>query len=79
MTFKVKTQTHLQAFISYVERQFNTKVKAIRSDNGVEFTMKQFYHNVSIIHQTSRVETPQQNGIVEKKHQHLNVTQALFF
>ena len=67
MTSKVETQTHLQAFVSYVERQFNTKVKAIRSDNGAEFIMKHFYHNTGIIHQTSCVETAQQNGIVERK------------
>ena len=80
MASKFETQTHLQAFVSYVKRQFNTKVKAIRSDNGVEFIMKQFYHSTGIIRQTSCVETPQQNGIVERKHQHLlNVTRALLF
>ena len=45
VTSKAETQTHLQAFVSYIERQFNTKVKTIRSDNGVEFVIKQFYHS----------------------------------
>lgn len=42
--------------------------------------MCQFYASKGIIHQTSCVETPQQNGIVECKHQHvLNVTHSLLF
>ena len=80
MHSKAETQTHLKNFIVMVERQFDIKVKMIRSDNGSEFILRQFYDEIGIIHQTSCVETPQQNGIVERKHQHLlNVTRSLLF
>ena len=68
MKSKAKTQSHLMSFVAFVERQVDTKVKMIRSDNGSEFIMKQFYDESSIIHQSSCVETPQQNEIVERKH-----------
>ena len=42
--------------------------------------MHDFYALKGIIHQTSYVETPEQNGIVKRKHQQLlNVTRALLF
>jgi hypothetical protein len=63
-----------------IEVQHNSHVKIIRSDNGVEFLMPQFYSSKGIIHQTSCVETPEQNGRVERKHQHLlNIGRALLF
>ena len=67
MHSKAESQTHLKNFIVMVERQFDIKVKMIRSDNGSEFILRQFYDEIGIIHQTSCVETPQQNGIVERK------------
>ena len=80
MKLKAKTQSHLKSFVAFVERKFDTKVKIIRSDNGSEFIMKQFNDESGIIHQTSCVKTPQQNGIVERKHQHLfNVTRSILF
>lgn len=80
MSTKSETQQQLKDFIALMEKQFDTKTKAIQSDNGAEFIMKQFYASQEIIHQTSCIETPQQNGIVERKHQHLlNVTRALLF
>ena len=71
----------LQSFIAYVETQFSVFVQYIRSDNGIEFqdtTALHFYASKSIIHQKPCVDTPQQNGIVERKHKHLlEVARAL--
>jgi hypothetical protein len=80
MKSKGETRKHLTNFISFVETQFDTKLKCLRSDNGVEFLMHDFLLSKGILHQRSCVETPQQNGIVERKHQHiLNVARALSF
>lgn len=62
-------------FLAIVERQFHSKVKVIRSDNALELggstTTSIFLTSQGILHQTSCVGTPQQNGIVERKHRHL--------
>jgi hypothetical protein len=77
---KSEARQKLIDFITLHENQYNTKVKIIRSDNGPEFLMPDFYSSKGIIHQTSCVETPQQNCRVERKHQHPpNVVRALLF
>ena len=62
-----------------IDRQFSRKVKVIRSDNGTEFLcLSAFFREQGIIHETSCVHTPQQNGGAERKHRHiLNIARAL--
>ena len=66
---KSETQALIEQFSNMVETQFGTKIKCLRSDNGTEFFMKDFFKLKGILHQFTCVETPQQNAIVERKHQ----------
>jgi len=67
----------LKNFGVFVQTQSETAIKVIRNDNGTEFFMTNFCINKGIVHQTSCVNTPQKNSIVERKHGHLlNVARA---
>lgn len=80
MTQKSETRKHLTNFISFIKNQFSTTIKCLHSDNGQEFLMHDFYKTNRILHQRTCVECPQQNGIVERKHQLiLSVARSLFF
>ena len=61
--------------------QFEFRIKTFRSDNGGEFTsLRSFFQDNGVIFQHSCVYTPQQNGVVERKHRHiLQVARALKF
>ena len=80
LKLKSDTQFVIPNFANMVKTQFNISIKTIRSDNGTEFYLKDFFHSNGILHQLTCVDTPQQNAIVERKHQHiLNVARALKF
>lgn len=53
----------LKGFFTYVENQFNTGVKQIRSDHRTEFfnaTLFSFFLDKGVLHQASCVGTPAQ-------------------
>ena len=63
--------------------QFHAKPKILRLDNGGEYTalaMKHFFLEHGLIHQTSCSDTPQQNGVAERKNRTLlDMARALMF
>ena len=77
---KSEVKMHVQNFIALIENQFDSKIKCIHSYNGPKFFLKDLFATKGIIHHTSCVYTPQQNGRVKRKHQHiLNIARALMF
>ncbi|KAG7563712.1 Ribonuclease H-like superfamily [Arabidopsis suecica] len=78
---KSSVATVLKNFVAWALRQFDKKVKTIRTDNGTELMcLRSYFAENGITHHTSCVDTPQQNGRVERKHRHiLNVARALLF
>lgn len=72
-----------QNFYKMVETQFQSKIRILHTDNGTEYindVLGQFLKDKGILHQSTCVNTPQQNGIAERKNKHLlEVTRALMF
>ena len=71
MKSKSKTRHLLQSFYTMIKTQFGKSIKVFRTDNGLEFQMIYFFKFNGIIHQHSCVATPQQNSVMERKHQHI--------
>ncbi|XP_074284115.1 uncharacterized protein LOC141608671 [Silene latifolia] len=64
----------MKYFCKMVHTQFGKQVKIVQSDNGTEFLsgpLKHFYSENGMVFQTSMIDTPQQNGRVERKHRHI--------
>ncbi|GJX52971.1 retrovirus-related pol polyprotein from transposon TNT 1-94 [Tanacetum coccineum] len=69
--------------LHFVATQFEKQVKIVRSNNALEFVKGQcgpYLESLGIVHQTSYVDRPQQNGRVERRHRHiLDTARALRF
>ncbi|GJS60175.1 retrovirus-related pol polyprotein from transposon TNT 1-94 [Tanacetum coccineum] len=60
--------------IKNIQFRLNATVQNVRTNNRTEFvnqTLREWYENVGITHQTSVARTPQQNGVVERRNQTL--------
>lgn len=66
-----------------VQTQFQKNIKIIRTDNEREYynsILGDFFAANGMMHQSSYSDTPQQNGVAERKNRHLlEVTTVLLF
>ncbi|KAG8499488.1 hypothetical protein CXB51_005964 [Gossypium anomalum] len=72
-----------QNFHLMIRTQFNSNIHTLRTDNGREYfhsVLSPYLSEQGIIHQSSCPDTPQQNGVSERKNRHLvAVARALMF
>nr|GEW65835.1 putative ribonuclease H-like domain-containing protein [Tanacetum cinerariifolium] len=77
-------------FLKMIQIRLKVPVRRIRTDNGTEFvnqTLREYYEEVGISHETSVARSPQQNGVIERHNRTLIkaartmliYTQALIF
>ncbi|GJR41129.1 retrovirus-related pol polyprotein from transposon TNT 1-94 [Tanacetum coccineum] len=56
--------------LKQIQVRFNATVRNVHTDNGTKFvnqTLKDYYENVGILHQTSVARTLQQNDVVKRQ------------
>ncbi|RVW52517.1 Retrovirus-related Pol polyprotein from transposon TNT 1-94 [Vitis vinifera] len=74
MKKKSEVREIFENFNNMVQTQFQAKIQVLRTDNA-----REYYHNIlgsyllenGIVHQSSCIDTPQQNGVAERKNRHL--------
>ncbi|GAA0156904.1 hypothetical protein LIER_14287 [Lithospermum erythrorhizon] len=71
---KMQVLSVVKSFFNMVKKQFHADIKKLRTNNGSEFLSNDFQAYISdlgVLHYKSCVYTPQENGVVQRKHQHL--------
>ncbi|CAN1188688.1 Retrovirus-related Pol polyprotein from transposon TNT 1-94 [Linum perenne] len=83
MKEKSETTTIFQNFHRMVSTQFQTTIQVLKTDNAHDYfnsALGSYLTTHGIIHASSCVDTPQQNGIAERKNRHLlEVARASMF
>lgn len=74
MKTKSEVTSLFQQFHKMITTQYSKQVQVLRSDNGGEYMdsdLQHFLKEQGIVHQTTCSNTPQQNGVAERKNRHL--------
>ncbi|XP_075101950.1 uncharacterized protein LOC142177367 [Nicotiana tabacum] len=84
LSCKASAFSVLKAFTLKAKVHFHSSIQSFISDNAYELgssnKAKQFFADHDILHQTTVPHTPQQNGVVERKHKYLlETSRALLF
>nr|GFB11764.1 retrovirus-related Pol polyprotein from transposon TNT 1-94 [Tanacetum cinerariifolium] len=67
---KDETPEVLKEFLTMIQRNLQALVITVRTDRGTDFlnkTLNTFFKEEGIEHQTSTAQTPEQNGVVERR------------
>nr|GEU87993.1 hypothetical protein [Tanacetum cinerariifolium] len=75
---KDKAPDFIIKFLKMIQVRLKVSVHRIRTNNGTEFvnqTLREYYEEVGISHETSVARSPQQNGVVER-HNHTQIEAA---
>ena len=83
MKNKSETSQIFQTFHKMIQNQFQTNIQVFKTDNAQDFfnsILGSYLQSHGIVHQSSCVDTPQQNGVAERKNRHLlEVARSLLF
>ena len=83
MKEKSETSAIFQSFHSMISTQFQSKIQILKTDNATDYfnsIIGPYLSKHGIIHISSCVDTPQQNGIAERKNRHLlEVARSIMF
>nr|GEV85977.1 putative ribonuclease H-like domain-containing protein [Tanacetum cinerariifolium] len=74
LRLKDETPMFIIKFLKMIQVRLNDPIRRIRIDNGTEFvnqTLRDYYKEVGISHETSVARSPQQNGVVERRNRTL--------
>nr|GFC74679.1 putative ribonuclease H-like domain-containing protein [Tanacetum cinerariifolium] len=71
---KDETSMFIIKFLKMIQVRLNVLVRRIQTDNRTEFvnqTLRDYYEEVGMSHETSVASSPQQNGVVERRNRTL--------